>query len=93
MGVGVRARFELVQTFVDVDHEGVEMHASFVGYVGWEGAIEEVHEHRFAGADVAVEVETGWGIGIADFCSKIGGWGGGGGGGGEEAGELVRWQY
>lgn len=51
-----------MQAFVDVDHEGVEVDASFVGDVGGEGAVEEVHEHGFAGSDVAVEVEAGGGV-------------------------------
>ena len=51
-----------MKTLVDVDHEGVEVDAAFGGYGGGEGTVEEVHEHCFAGSDVAVEIEACWGV-------------------------------
>ena len=51
-------RLHGVDTLVHVDHEGVEVHATLVRYLWGEGVEEEVHEHRLAGAYVAVQVEA-----------------------------------
>lgn len=56
-----------MQALVHVDHERVEVDASFAGDVWRERAVEEVHEHRLACADVAVEVEARRGISGRSF--------------------------
>lgn len=47
-----------VHALVDVDHEGVEVYAPLARDVRGQRFVEEVHEHRLAGADVAVEVQS-----------------------------------
>lgn len=43
---------------MNVDHEGVEVDATFGGDIGRKCAVEEVHEHGLAGTDRVIQVET-----------------------------------
>ena len=49
-----------MDSFVHIDHEGVEVYAALAGDVRGKRVVEEVHEHGLAGADISVEVETLW---------------------------------
>lgn len=71
--------FGRMDTFVYVDHEGVEVDATFAGDGRGKGVEEEVHEHGLTGADVAIEVEA---LGCIRWCGFWFWWFAG-----EEAGE------
>lgn len=51
-------RAHLVQAFVHVLHEVVEMDARFGRDIGWQRVEEQIHQHRLARAHVAVHVQS-----------------------------------
>lgn len=49
---------DLMEAFVDILHEVVEVDTGFGGLVGWEGVVEEIHQHGLAGSHISVHVEA-----------------------------------
>ena len=43
---------------MDVDHEGVEMYASFARNRRGKGLVKQIHEHGLPSSNVAIKVET-----------------------------------
>ena len=60
---------------MDVLHKVVEVDAGFGGDMGWQGVVEEVHQHGLARANVAVHVEAFGNVGrdvLYDFLFLAG---------------------
>lgn len=47
-----------MNAFVHINHESMEVYASFASDMWGKGVVEEVHKHGLASADIPEEVET-----------------------------------
>ena len=53
---GTHGDFCAMDSFVDVNHECMEVDSAFTCYGRREGVVKQIHEHRLPGPDVSVEV-------------------------------------